>query len=102
MQRAITDWYAAVSWLRLVQDCASSIPDAPPKETIGCAPWPSAVVISPVTVGSLLTGRVSPQMGVQPLPVTNAALKAFSPAEVAAELSMPSWLFVMSAYGATA
>ncbi len=91
-----------MSWLRLVQESASSIPDAPPNETIGWAPSASAVVISPVIVGSLVTGRVSPQIGVQPLPVTNAALNAFSPACVAAWLSMGSWLLVRSAYGATA
>ena len=78
------------------------MPASPPKETIGWAPSDSAVVISPVTVGSLVTGSVSPQIGVQPLPMTNAALNALSPAWVAAWLSMGSWLLVMSAYGATA
>src|SRR6266851_7528350 len=38
----MTDWYAAVSWLRLVQETASSLPAAPPKETIGWAPAASA------------------------------------------------------------
>src|SRR6266851_2873901 len=92
----ITDWYAAVSWLRFVQDCASSMPDAPPNDTIGVAPSDSALVISPVTVGSLLTGSVSPQIGVQPDPVTKAAVKDASPAWVAALSSMGSWLLVMS------
>ena len=54
------------------------------------------MVISEVTVGSLVTGRVSPQIGVQPLPMTNAALNALSPAWVAAWLSIGSWLLVMS------
>jgi hypothetical protein len=31
----ITGWYAAVSWLRLEQDAASSVPDSPPKDTMG-------------------------------------------------------------------
>jgi hypothetical protein len=31
----ITGWYAAVSWLRLEQDAASSVPDWPPKDTMG-------------------------------------------------------------------
>ena len=31
-------------------------------------------------MGSSVTGRVSPQIGVQPLAMTNAALKALSPA----------------------
>jgi hypothetical protein len=69
---------------------------------MGCAPSASAVLISLVTVGSLVTGRVSPQMGVQPLPITSAAVNAFRPAWLAASFSMGSWLLVMSAYGATA
>ena len=73
-----------MSWLRLEQDAASSLPDSPPKDTMGWAPSASAVVISLVTVGSLVTGRVSPQMGVQPLPITNAAVNAFRPAWLAA------------------
>ena len=79
-----------------MQDWASSMPEAPPNETIGWAPSASAVVISPVTVGSLVTGRVSPQIGVQPLPITKAVVNALSPAEVAAEFSMGSWLLVRS------
>src|SRR5882724_9275097 len=57
--------------------------------------------MSPETVGSLVTGRVSPQIGVQPLPITNAAVKALRPPLLMAALSMGSWLLVMSTYGAT-
>lgn len=85
-----------MSWLRLVQEAASSVPASPPKDTMGWAPSASAVVISPVTVGSPVTGSVSPQIGVQPLPITKAALNAFRPAWVAASFSMASWLLVMS------
>ena len=71
------------------------MPASPPNDTIGCAPSDSARVMSAVTAGSLLTGRVSPQIGVQPDPITNAAVNDFSPA-FAARSSMPSWLLVMS------
>src|SRR5579859_101309 len=86
----ITDWYADSSWLRLVQDWASSTPSAPPNETIGVAPSDSALLISPLTVGSFVTGSVSPQIGVQPDPITNAAVNAFRPALVAAWSSIGS------------
>jgi len=71
------------------------MPASPPNDTMGCAPSDSARVMPAVTVGSLVTGNVSPQIGVQPDPMTNEAVNALSPA-CAAWSSMPSWLLVMS------
>ena len=54
-----------------------------------------AVAISWSTVGSLVTGSVSPQIGEQPELITKAAVYVLSPA-CAAELSIGSSLFVRS------
>src|SRR6266566_834894 len=92
----ITDWYAACREVVFVQDWASSTPPAPPKDTMTWAPADWAAEMSPETVGSLVTGSVSPQMAVQPLPITNAAVNALRPPPLIAALSIGSWLLVMS------
>ncbi len=86
----ITVWYACCNDPELVQDCANSTPPAPPKDTITCAPADCAEEMSPETVGSLVTGNVSPQIGVQPLPITNAAVNAFNPPLLIAWFSIGS------------
>src|SRR6266702_2018524 len=96
----ITDWYAACRLDSVVHAIASSVPPAPPKETIGVAPSALAVASSWSIVGSLVTGSVSPQIGEQPELITNAAVYDLSPA-CAAEFSIGSWLFDRSTYGAT-
>src|ERR1700722_7633004 len=52
-------------------------------------------------VGSLPTGRVSPQMSLQPSPMVKAAVKERSPCEEMAVFSTPSCELDMSTYGAT-
>src|SRR5256885_16735094 len=69
----ITLWYAAASDVVSVHDWASSTPPAPPKEMIVLAPSLSAFAIFAFTV-ELLMSSESPQIGVQPLPMTKAAV----------------------------
>src|SRR5438046_8920162 len=69
----ITLWYAEVSELVSVQDWASSVPPAPPKAMLVLAPAPSALE-SLALAPDVVMASVSPQMGVQPLPMTNAAV----------------------------
>ena len=57
----------------LVHVWASSAPAAPPNEMMVCAPSFCALVISAL-VGELLIGCESPQIGVQPEPMMNAAV----------------------------
>src|SRR6202042_1226017 len=52
-------------------------------------------------VGSLPTGRVSPQMSLQPSPMVKAAVKERSPSEEMTVFSTPSCELDMSTYGAT-
>ena len=53
---------------------ASGNPAAPPEEMIAEAPSDFARAISGSVYGSLPTGSVSPQIWVQPEPMTNAAV----------------------------
>jgi len=57
-----------------VQVQASGKPAAPPEEMITEAPSDFARAISGSVYGSLPTGRVSPQIWVQPVPMTKAAV----------------------------
>jgi hypothetical protein len=83
-----------------VHAIASSVPPAPPNDTIGVAPSAFAVAMSWSIAGSSVTGSVSPQIGEHPEEITKAAGYDVSPA-FAAEFSIGSWLFDMSTYGAT-
>src|ERR1700720_4844917 len=65
------------------------------------APAALAEEISPPMVGSLPTGRVSPQMSLQPSPMVKDAVKECSPCEEMAVFSTPSCELDMSTYGAT-
>src|SRR5262245_4888054 len=87
----ITLWYADVSDAVFVQDWASSTPAAPPNEMIVCAPSLCARAIFALAP-ELLMSSVSPQIGVQPLPLMNAAVYALSPACVIALSSIPELL----------
>src|SRR5579871_5003824 len=65
------------------------------------APAAFAELISPPMVGSLPTGRVSPQMSLQPSPIVKAAVKERSPSWEMTVFSTPSCELDMSTYGAT-
>src|SRR3954471_11144564 len=96
----MTLWYAAVSDLVSVHDWASSTPPAPPNDTIILAPLLRALSMNGFTV-EFVGPSVSPQIGLQPLPMTKAAVNAPSPPDVTAELSMVALEAVRSTYGAT-
>src|ERR1700728_2783738 len=94
-------WWAAsiVAWLVHVNEIGS--PAEPPEDTITEAPAALAEEISAAMVGSLPTGRVSPQMSLQPSPMVKAAVKERSPSEEMTVFSTPSCELDMSTYGAT-
>ena len=69
----ITFWYACVSAPVSVHDWPSSAPAAPPNAMIVLAPAPCARAISVLAI-ELSMPCESPQIGVQPLPMTNAAV----------------------------
>src|SRR6202035_5398975 len=76
-------------------------PPAPPEDPIPDPPAAFADEISPAMVGSLPTGRVSPQILLQPSPMVKAAVKERSPCEEMTVFSTPSCELDMSTYGAT-
>src|SRR5690242_4842843 len=84
----MTLWYAAARDAVLVHDWASSTPPAPPNEMMALAPSLCACAIFGFTV-ELLMSSESPQIGVQPLPMTKAAVYVLSPPWVIAVSSMP-------------
>ena len=88
-----------VLWLVQVNEIGS--PAEPPEDTMTEAPAALAEEISPAMVGSPPTGRVSPQMSLQPSPMVKAAVKERSPCEAMTVLSTPSCALDMSTYGAT-
>src|ERR1700761_8661971 len=94
-------WWAAsiVAWWVQVNEIGS--PADPPEETMTDAPAAFAEEISAAMVGSLPTGKVSPQMSLQPSPIVKAAVKDRSPCEEMTVLSTPSCELDMSTYGAT-
>ena len=69
----MTLWYAACNDDWLVQDWPNSAPPAPPNEMIVLAPAACARAIRAFTVEFSMPS-VSPQIGVQPEPMTNAAV----------------------------
>src|SRR5256885_7643952 len=69
----ITLWYAWVRAFTSVHDWPSSTPPAPPKEMIVWAPSLWARAMRALAV-ELLMSRVSPQIGLHPLPMMNAAV----------------------------
>src|ERR1700729_4228575 len=88
-----------VLWLVQVNEIGS--PAEPPGGTMNEGPAALAEEISPPMVGSLPTGRVSPQMSLQPSPMVKAAVKERSPCEEMTVFSTPSCELDMSTYGAT-
>jgi hypothetical protein len=88
-----------VLWLEHVNEIGS--PAEPPEDTITEAPAAFAEEISPPMVGSSPTGRVSPQMSLQPSPMVKAAVKERRPSEEMTVFSTPSCELDMSTYGAT-
>src|ERR1700727_2220641 len=90
-------WFAG--WLVQVNEIGS--PAEPPEDTITEAPAAFAEEISPPIVGAPPTGRVSPQMSLQPSPMVKAAVKERSPSEEMTVFSTPSCELDMSTYGAT-
>src|ERR1700734_377714 len=88
-----------VLWLVQVNEIGS--PPQPPEDTMTEAPAALAEEISAARVGSLPTGRVSPQMSLQPSPMVKAAVKERSPCEEMTVFSTPSCELDMSTYGAT-
>src|SRR3984957_8452376 len=93
-------WAASiVLWLVQVNEIGS--PADPPEDTMTEAPAALAEEISPAMVGSLPTGRGSPQVSMEPSPMVKAAVKERSPCEEMTVFSTPSCELDMSTYGAT-
>src|SRR5215469_2006979 len=86
---------------RSLRDWSSDVCSSDLEDTITEAPAAFAEEISAPMVGSLPTGRVSPQMSLQPSPMVKAAVKERSPSEEMTVFSTPSCELDMSTYGAT-